>query len=257
MLKKAWSDYWSSWSWKTFIKRNKGGGFLIWYMIIYPFYLVWLNRDAGIGIASQVIDACCWFLWVCILLFALISQRCVLLYLPKQMFLCPMTRKEREEYMTKMLQLKIIIPFTVSLIGSGALAIIRKFRFEFFLAVAISFLVYLIATNITAWPGSVWRVKYWEGNYTSKNKHLKGLTHFGTIAIVISVLLEFVLFFGMEPADQMMIEFRLFVLIMILIQAIVAIGILSYTKRVIAIGCDYEYSLQGIDELNKARGESI
>lgn len=104
MLRRALFDYISSFRWRNIKKAYKYNTSV--FFIMLPFYIYQITN----ALIKDTEASICLLPWLFIFMFGTMGLELVPLRLPKLMFLCPMNRKERKQYISIMYWLKIVIP---------------------------------------------------------------------------------------------------------------------------------------------------
>lgn len=112
MWKRVMRDYFAAFRWEKIKKAAKGGD---WWM--YPYFALVL--PAGLQIFHNTKSAMTYFLVMLPILFGLFVLSIYPAVLPKIMYLCPMSKHARRDYLEKSRVVRIAIASGISLISIG------------------------------------------------------------------------------------------------------------------------------------------
>lgn len=108
------------------------------------------------------------------LLFGIFSLGIIPIRLPKQMFLCPLSQKEREKYLHTLFGVRLIIPVILGALSYGMLVVIGMSNGILFWLQLFGMFSLMLLASITSWPGSTWERT--NGNKVRlKNPKFRGL----------------------------------------------------------------------------------
>ena len=145
MRKKIIHDYFDSFRPSRLRKMfRKENGFLFWFWITYYIVVFPKNNMLSASLAY--------------LLFAvmILNGYAVVIHLPKQMFLVPMTKEERTVYLRGLLCMTLSVPMLVGFLAVLIWAVYFDAPFLFAVMNYIGICSLAITVSITSRPGSVW-----------------------------------------------------------------------------------------------------
>ena len=184
------------------------------------------------------------------LLFAMYSVAAVPIRLPKQMFLCPLTREERKKYVSMLFWVRLIgtmIPGIFAYSVATGLGWIKK---EFLPIQVFGLFTTLFCVSITSWPGSTWE-RDDKKKTRLKNPELKGLYPISVTGVIMAAILQVLDPFGLfEDAVIEIFNTRsvIFLGIYCGILLLIVVSLIRYIKPVLDMTIQYEYSY---DVVNK------
>ena len=121
MLKRVLYDYIKSFRWKNIARVTTTNPFVSLQVIIYALLVApWLNEitKSEQGIAY-------YYFWAVPLLVGMVGMENLSLRLPQIMFLCPMNRQERKQYIRLVYWIRIMLPVMLQLFAGVILTVCR------------------------------------------------------------------------------------------------------------------------------------
>lgn len=120
MMRLVIRDYFTAFRWKKIKENNKVAS--LWYIVYFSFFLPLmvlgsLRTGEGILIFNLVTFP---------IVFGLFAETIHPLRLPKMMYLCPMTKKMRKEYITKTCFMRIMVPIVLGIMAVAGLLVSGK-----------------------------------------------------------------------------------------------------------------------------------
>lgn len=237
MGRKIFHDYWNSFRWSHFRKIYRKGAvaYLLWvaYMLSVPY----ITGSAVHSIWSYVI--------VMLYLISLVLNMSVVpIYLPKQMFLTPMSKDERYRYLRGMMCMKICVPVLTGMVVTILWTWFREAPVWIGATNFISGCSIILAGTITTWPGSIW-YRNDLGDTTQplkriKDVRIKGLQAISTSELVISISMYLIGMVFIESDDFSALWVKIVFAIASAVQIILSGCVLRYLKPVVEIATDYE-----------------
>ena len=232
MLRKVLEDYREGFRWSRF-KETYHYTMLWYYLYLFCFFPIILD------INEKTERLAGYYLCMVPLMFGMYSVAAIPIRLPKQMFLCPLTKEERKKYVNLLFWVRYfgtVIPGVVAYMIAG----IQNWIPMVMLPVQIlGLFVAVLCASITTWPGSTW-----ERNDTKKvrlkNSELKGLYPISIIGLILSAALQFLQPFGLfDPTSE---KGWIFLGIYCVVVAVFGILPLRYIRPVLDLTIVYENS---------------
>lgn len=232
MLRKVLEDYRDGFRWSRF-KETYHYSMLWYYLYLFCFFPVILDLNEK---AERITG---YYLAMIPVMFGMYSVAAIPIRLPKQMFLCPLTKEERKKYVTLLFWVRYlgtVIPGTIAYMIAVGLDFIPL---VFLPIQLLGLYVTVFCASITTWPGSTWERD--EKNKTRlKSPELKGLYPISIIGVILAVILQFLKPFGLF--ETVSIAGWIFLAIYSVIVAIFGLLTIRYMKPVFELAIRYEYS---------------
>lgn len=182
MLRKVLEDYKEGFRWSRF-KETYHYTMLWYYLYLFCFFPIILKLNES---TEKIVG---YYLCMVPLMFGMYSVAAIPIRLPKQMFLCPLTKEERKKYVNLLFWVRYfgaVIPGAIAYVIAGILNWIPIVMLPVQL---LGLLACVLCVSITDWPGSTW-----ERNDTKKvrlkNPELKGLYPISIIGLILSTVLQ-------------------------------------------------------------------
>lgn len=242
MKKKIWNDYIKSFRWSQICKIYSNGNsltffFYVFYMLTMPFIVG--NAEDN----SNPVDYMGYLVLVISLAFVILNASVVAIRLPKQMYLIPMSRSQREEYLQGLLKLKLVVPMVLSgsiiVIYCGIVGMPTVFTIMNLVGICSC----AICGAITSWPDSVWHRN--DGMSQEKkmkrvaDERLEKLPVFSSLGVVFGALeVLFSIFIEIDDYEKFGLRIGMGLLVGFLL--IMDVIVLRYAKPVIEVAADYE-----------------
>ena len=189
MLRRVLEDYREGFRWRRF-KETYHYTMLWYYLYLFCFFPIILDLNEK---AERI---CGYYLAMIPVMLGMYSVAAIPIRLPKQMFLCPLTKEERKKYVTLLFWVRYfgtVIPGTIAYIIAVGLGFIPL---AFLPIQLLGLYVTVFCASITTWPGSTWERD--EKNKTRlKSPELKGLYPISIIGVILAVILQFLKPFGL------------------------------------------------------------
>lgn len=242
MKKKIWKDYIKSFRPSQIRKiYSNGNSFAFFWWFIYMLTMPFILGNAEDN--SNPVDYIGYLVFVISLAFVVLNASVVAIRLPKQMYLVPMSRSQREEYLQGLLQLKLVVPMVLSgsiiAIYCGIVGMPTAFTIMNLIGICSC----AICGAITSWPGSVWHRN--DGMSQEKkmkrvsDERLEKLPVFSTLGVVFGVIeVLFSIFIEIDDYEKLGLRIGMGLLVGFLL--IMDVVVLRYAKPVIEVAADYE-----------------
>lgn len=234
MLKKVLQDYREGFRWSRF-KETYHYSMLWYYLYLFGFFPIILN------INEKAEKMAAYYLCMVPLMFGMYTVAAIPIRLPKQMFLCPLTKDERRKYVNLLFWVRYfgtVIPGVIAYVIAGILNWIPMVVLPVQL---LGLFAAVLCASITTWPGSTW-----ERNDTRKvrlkNPELKGLYPISIIGMILAAMLQFLYPFELfEPSSK---AGWIFMGIYCVIVAVFGILPIRYINPVLDLTIVYENSYE-------------
>ena len=238
MLRKVWLDYLEGFRWskiRAFYNFNRAWVFI--YMLTMLPFIVQNNHEEIILVE--------YYLTVIPLLLGFHTMAIVPLRLPKQMYLCPMGMKERQQYLKQMFWVRLVMPILLGMVLSTIGVLAGRFEWLYVGKQLFGLLSFMIAGSITYFPGSVMDRDNDKEKEHFTDKRLKGLKTIGMIGQVTGLIYAVLLIFQVGDTD-MWIGYLSDILMLPII--ISDIWVLRYLPTVLELNVDYENAYEVLKE---------
>ena len=237
MLRKVWLDYLEGFRWskiRAFYNFNRAWIFI--YMLTMLPFIVQNNHEESVLVE--------YYLTVIPLLLGIHTMAIIPLRLPKQMYLCPMGMRERQQYLKQMFWLRLMMPvlFGMVLFTIGVMA--ERFDWLYVGKQVFGLLSIMISGSITYFPGSVMDRDNDKEKEHFTDKRLKGLKTIGMIGQVTSLIYVVLLIFFMTTLRWV----RILNDILALPILIADIWTLRYLPTILELNVDYENAYEVLKE---------
>ncbi|MBR3769157.1 MAG: hypothetical protein IKL06_01335 [Lachnospiraceae bacterium] len=237
MLRKVWLDYLEGFRWskiRAFYNFNRAWIFI--YMLTMLPFIVQNNHEESVLVE--------YYLTVIPLLLGMHTMAIIPLRLPKQMYLCPMGMRERQQYLKQMFWLRLMMPvlFGMVLFTIGVMA--ERFDWLYVGKQVFGLLSIMISGSITYFPGSVMDRDNDKEKEHFTDKRLKGLKTIGMIGQVTSLIYVVLLIFFMTTLRWV----RILNDILALPILIADIWTLRYLPTILELNVDYENAYEVLKE---------
>ena len=233
MRKKIIHDYFDSFRPSRLRKMfRKENGFLFWFWITYYIVVFPKNNMLSASLAY--------------LLFAvmILNGYAVVIHLPKQMFLVPMTKEERTVYLRGLLCMKLSVPMLVGFLAVLIWAVYFDAPFLFAVMNYVGICSLAITVSITSRPGSVWYrlVDEQAGKVKPRIKDgkWKYLEICSCIGMVLSLGEVAVGMIFIEETDFTVLWISIVLGIFSVLLLLLDVVVLSYLRPVVELASDYE-----------------
>lgn len=230
MLRKVWLDYLEGFRWskiRAFYNFSRAWIF-IYMMTMLPFIVQ--NNHEEIVLVE-------YYLIVIPLLLGFHSMAIIPLRLPKQMYLCPMGMKERQQYLKQMFWVRLVVPVFLGIVLSTIGMAVGRFDWIYIGKQIFGLVSFMITGSITYFPGSVMDRDNDKEKEHFTDKRLKGLKTIGMIGQVTGLIYAVLLIFQVGETD-MWIRYLSDILVLPII--ISDLWTLCYLPTVLELNVDYE-----------------
>lgn len=160
--------------------------------------------------------------------------------LPKLMFLCPMNRKQREDYVRTRFCARFFVPALMFVIPRGVLWMVFPQQ-PFYLLMDVMFLLGLLGASFLTTTGSV---KVLEATKDQpkllREKELRGMDVKGLFAFLIGVITWFLSSAGIADGGEIHVAVRLTLAAVFAWQVWLTVKMLGYVKYLIPLASNYE-----------------
>jgi len=238
MMKKVWLDYLEGFRWskiKAFYNFSRAWIFI--YMLTMLPFIVQNNHDEIILVE--------YYLMAIPLLYGFHTMAIVPLRLPKQMYLCPMGMKERQQYLKQMFWLRLIMPVFLAIVLSVVGMVLGKFDGLYVGKQIFGLLSVMITGSISYYPGSVMDRDNDKEKEHFTDKRLKGLRTVSLTGQVTSLIYVVLLIFQVSQTDAWL---RILSAILALLTIITDLWVLRYLPTVLELNVDYENAYEVLKE---------
>lgn len=238
MLRKVWLDYLEGFRWskiRAFYNFSRAWIF-IYMMTMLPFIVQ--NNHEEIVLVE-------YYLIVIPLLLGFHSMAIIPLRLPKQMYLCPMGMKERQQYLKQMFWVRLVVPVFLGIVLSTIGMAVGRFDWIYIGKQIFGLVSFLITGSITYFPGSVMDRDNDKEKEHFTDKRLKGLKTIGMIGQVTGLIYAVLLIFQVGETD-MWIRYLSDILVLPII--ISDLWTLCYLPTVLELNVDYENAYEVLKE---------
>ena len=238
MLRKVWLDYLEGFRWsKIRAYYNFSRAWIFIYMLTMLPFIVQNNHDVIILVE--------YYLLTIPLLLGMHTMAIIPLRLPKQMYLCPMGMKERQQYLKQMFWVRLIIPVILGSVLSAVGVMMGKYGWIHAGKQIFGLLSIMISGSITYFPGSVTNIHENKEKEHFTDKRLKGLQTMGTIGQVTSLIYTVLLIFQVATTDTWL---RILSDILVASIVITDIWTMRYLPTVLELNVDYENAYEVLKE---------
>lgn len=233
MSSRAVKDYLRAFRLKQFVTAENA--ILYIYLLVGPIYFLDMpGRDAR-GIAMAI-----YYCGMIPLILGMTGMRLNPIGMPKLMFLCPMSRQQREEYVRARFWARFYIPATLFAVVRIVLWIIYPAQvyyllLDFMLVFAMfgaSFMT-LTGRNL-ALEATVNQPKL------LREKQIRGVDVKGLISFLLGILAWFVASAGVADGEKIHIAVWIVTVLLLVWQIWLSVKMLGCVKYLIPLACDYE-----------------
>ena len=182
MLRKVLEDYKEGFRWSRF-KETYHYTMLWYYLYLFCFFPIILKLNES---TEKIVG---YYLCMVPLMFGMYSVAAIPIRLPKQMFLCPLTKEERKKYVNLLFWVRYlgtVIPGAIAYVVAGILNWIPIVMLPVQL---LGLFACVLCASITTWPGSTWERSDTK-KVRLKNPELKGLYPISIIGLILSTVLQ-------------------------------------------------------------------
>lgn len=205
------------------------------YLLIGPVYFLRPEDGDGVGAALAI-----YYCGMIPMLLGMTGMRLNPVGLPKVMYLCPMTQRQREDYVRTRFWARFCVPALAFVIVRAIWWIVFPIQ-AFYLLMDAMFLMGLLGASFMTTTGSI------KGLEATKNqpkllreKELKGMDIKGMLSFLIGVLSWFFASAGVSDGGQIHIAVWITALIVFAWQVWLTVKMLGYVKYLIPLASDYE-----------------
>ena len=237
MLKKVWLDYLEGFRWskiKAFYNFSRAWIFI--YMLTMLPVIVQNNHE------EIVLTE--YYLTVIPLLLGIHTMAIIPLRLPKQMYLCPMEMRERQQYLKQMFWVRLIIPVLFGAVVHVAGVMIGRFDWGYVGKQIFGLVSIMISGSITFYPGSTMDRDNDKEKEHFTDKRLSGLKTIGLTGQVTSLIYVLLLIFQVTPLQWVRILSNILTLPIIISN----IWMMCYLPTVLELNVDYENAYEVLKE---------
>lgn len=238
MLKKVWLDYLEGFRWskiRAYYNFNRAWIFI--YMLTMLPFIVQNNHEEVVLVE--------YYLVVIPLLLGFHTMAIVSLRLPKQMYLCPMGMKERQQYLKQMFWVRLAVPVFLGIVLSAIGMVVGRFDWIYVGKQMFGLLSFMITGSITYFPGSVMDRDNDKEKEHFTDKRLKGLKTVGLIGQLTGLIYVVLLIFQVGETD-MWIRYLSDILVLPII--ISDLWTMRYLPTVLELNVDYENAYEVLKE---------
>ena len=233
MNSRAVKDYFRAFRFKQFVT---GESVLMYiYLLVGPIYFLEPHGQVAVSVAMAV-----YYSGMLPLILGMTGMRLNPLGLPKVMFLCPMSRKQREDYVRAMFWTRFCVPVLV-------FAIVRIIGWivcpvnAFFLLTDFMLVFAMLGASFMTLTG---RNLALEATVNQpkllREKEIKGVDVKGLISFLIGLLAWFVEAAGVADSGKIHIAVWIVAVLLLIWQIWLSAKMLGCVKYLIPLACDYE-----------------
>lgn len=238
MLRKVWLDYLEGFRWsKIRAFYNFSRAWIFIYMLTMLPFIVQNNHEEIVLVE--------YYLVVIPLLLGFHTMAIVPLRLPKQMYLCPMGMKERQQYLKQMFWIRLVVPVLLGMVLSTIGVLVGRFDWVYVGKQLFGLLSFMITSSITYFPGSVMDRDNDKEKEHFIDKRLKGLKTIGLIGQLTGLIYVVLLIFQVGETD-MWIRYLSNLLVLPII--ISDLWTMRYLPTVLELNVDYENAYEVLKE---------
>ncbi len=205
------------------------------YLLIGPIYFL-RPKEGNVDTATLWIYYC----GAILLLLGMTGMRLNPVGMPKLMFLCPMSRKQREDYVRTRFWARFTVPALMFVIARGILWIVYPQQ-PFYLLVDAMLLMGFLGASFMTTTG---KFKTLEATKDQpkllREKELKGMDVKGLFVFLIGVVTWFISCEGIAYGSRINVAVWIMVLAVLACQVWLTVKMLRYVKHLIMLACDYE-----------------
>ena len=235
MLKKVIYDYFGCLKWGNIKKTHNN--FNAWWMYFYMLTLFPILMDVEDGVGYGV-----YYCVVIPVLFAILTLQVVPMKLPKQMFLCPMEKKERRKYVHELFAVRLVVPFILGIAGSAVVFVIRRSHILLMGLEVLALISIMTCCSVTTWEGSIWSREENGRVKRIKDERLKGLYMINIFGMMISMIVFFVNFVIID--DTLTMGVGIYACVVSVIMIILDILVMRYYPVIVEFAVDYEKTMK-------------
>ena len=238
MLRKVWLDYLEGFRWskiRAFYNFNRAWVF-IYMLTMLPFIVQNNHEEIVLGE---------YYLTVIPILLGFHTMAIVPLRLPKQMYLCPMEMRERQQYLKQMFWVRLIIPILLGMVLSTIGVLVGRFEWLYVGKLIFGLLSFMLAGSITYFPGSIMDRDNDKEKEHFTDKRLRGLKTIGMIGQVTTLIYVVLLIFQVGDTDMWITKLSDILMLPIIISAI---WVFRYLPTVLELNVDYENAYEVLKE---------
>lgn len=238
MLRKVWLDYLEGFRWsKIRAFYNFSRAWIFIYMLTMLPFIVQNNHEEIVLLE--------YYLVVIPLLLGFHTTAIIPLRLPKQMYLCPMGMKERQQYLKQMFWVRLVVPVFFGIVLSAIGMAVGRFDWIYVGKQIFGVVSFMISGSVTYFPGSVMDRDNDKEKEHFTDKRLKGLKTIGMIGQVTGLIYVVLLIFQVGETD-MWIRYLSDILVLPII--ISDLWTLCYLPTVLELNVDYENAYEVLKE---------
>lgn len=238
MLRKVWLDYLEGFRWskiRGFYNFSRAWVFI--YMLTMLPFIVQNNHEEIVLLE--------YYLVVIPLLLGFHTMAMIPLRLPKQMYLCPMGMKERQQYLKQMFWVRLVVPVFLGIVLSAIGMAVRRFDWIYVGKQIFGLVSFMIAGSITYFPGSVMDRDNDKEKEHFTDKRLKGLKTIGMIGQVTGLIYAVLLIFQVGETDMWISSLSDILVLPIIISDL---WTMRYLPTVLELNVDYENAYEVLKE---------
>ncbi|MBE5882452.1 MAG: hypothetical protein E7289_09130 [Lachnospiraceae bacterium] len=205
------------------------------YLLVGPFYF--LRPEDG-----DVVNAALWIYYcgAAPLLLGMTGMRLNPVGMPKLMFLCPMSRKQREDYVRTRFWARFAMPALMFVIARVILWIVYPQQ-PFYVLMDAMFLMGLLGASFMTLTGNVKAMEATKNQpKLLREEEMKGVDMKGLLSFLIGVLTWFVSSAGIADGGKIHIAVWFMVLAVFAWQLWLTVKMLRHVKYLIPLASDYE-----------------
>ncbi len=238
MLRKVWLDYLEGFRWsKIRAFYNFSRAWIFIYMLTMLPFIVQNNHEEIVLVE--------YYLVVIPILLGFHTMAIVPLRLPKQMYLCPMGMKERQQYLKQMFWVRLVVPVFLGIVLSAIGMVVGRFNLIYVGKQIFGLLSFMITGSVTYFPGSVMDRDNDNEKEHFTDKRLKGLKTVGLIGQLTGLIYVVLLIFQVGETD-MWIRYLSDILVLPII--ISDLWTMRYLPTVLELNVDYENAYEVLKE---------
>lgn len=191
-----------------------------------------------------------YFIMMFPMLLGMYSLLAIPIRLPKQMFLCPLTEKERKQYVKTLFMVRFAVPVLVSVLTYSVSLIFGWLDADLLWIQFAGLFSFLLCGSITNRPGSTWE-RTDTGKNRLKNPKFRGLSGISGTGLISAVFLQMINALGWYSGEAD-IFLKISIIVLGMVTIVCDVLVLRYLEPVIDMNIDYENSYNVKSQKQKA-----
>ena len=208
----------------------------MYYLYLFCFFPIILN------INEETVKLGAYYLTMLPVMLGMYTVAAIPIRLPKQMFLCPMEKKERRKYVHELFAVRLVVPFILGIAGSAVVFVIRRSHILLMGLEVLALISIMTCCSVTTWEGSVWSREENGRVKRIKDERLKGLYMINVFGMIISMVVFFVSIVIID--DALTMGFGIYAGVVSVIMIILDILVMRYYQVILEFAVDYEKTIK-------------